>query len=731
MAINHSPRIAVDAYKSVFVFDVLRFLQLLSRMEKQTFMKIIQLINALTFGGAQIIVLDLAIKLRAAGHQVTVVAFRDGPLGMRLREQGFTTYILGETFLDLPGYYKLSKIVARFKPDLIHSHLFKATFWARIIAHQRRIKLVTSLHGHESIFFHKLERLTANLSDYIIFPSNYLKNWYCSNIKKLPPHKTSVIYPGVKVSKKAPPADPKKPLVIATLSRLHPVKGVDRLLHAAGILQQRGLDFRVLIGGDGKLKDELEKLATSLNIQNKCTFIGEVTDPQFFLKNAHIFVAASRQEAFGIHVCEAMERGLPVVAAQTGGLPEIIEDKVTGLLFSPENIEALADSLEMLLTDKSKRTLLSQRSRERIEKMFNRDTAVLQHLKIYEKTQSSGRIHFAISSAELGGGERLALSLIKSCRKNGWQVSATCYKGMLQQQLKKENIAHSTASKHAGGLFFALRLLADIKKFSPDMVNSHLNKASTAAGLICPLFGLPLVSHVHGLNRLSYYKNSNHLIAVSAAVKEHLANQGAQPDKISIVRNCITNQVAAPKELQSNLLKICILAKLHANKGHYWALEAILQNLACLPQLEIHLIGDGPEKARLKGLCQQLKAERLVVFHGYLDDPVKLLQQMDVALLPSKGEGIPLSLLEAMSCGLPCVATNVGGIPEIVVDNYNGFLINCNDKVSLLEALNKIRDPEVYKKLSIGALTEFQRLNNFDRMAEQTAQIFTRFMEKS
>ncbi len=692
-------------------------------------MRILQIINALTFGGAQMIMLDLVRKLLSEGHDVEVLAFRDGPVKRKLIEAGCRVQILGESFLDLPAYARIRKILSEFKPDLVHSHLFRATFLARM-ACGREIPVVTSIHGCETLIYHYCERFTACLSRHLIFPSRFLRSWYQKNIRNFPACCTSIIYPGVEIAGECESKNGGELPVVGTLSRLHPVKGVDLLIRAAGLL--KGLPFRLLIGGDGRQKEQLLGLVKELGLAEKSSFVGEVDDVKGFISQMDIFVAASRQEAFGIHVCEAMEREIPVIAARTGGLPEIVKEGETGLLFPTDDCGQLAQSIEKMLEDKALRDTFGKASRKRIISGFNRKIALEKHLELYEKIVSKNmKVHFAISSSELGGGERLALSLMKRFVGLGWQITATCSGDPLADEIRKFGIAVSVASQRAGGIFFARRLLRDLRVHKPYMISSHLNKASMFAGFFGRLQGVPVVSHVHGLNRLSYYSCSSHLIAVSQAVAAHLIKQGGDTKCISTVKNCIELQAGAAARQTGQPMKIVILAKLHRNKGHEWALKAIFEHISALPELELHIVGDGPEKNRLEDLCRKSSTGNRIVFHGFQNDPAPILDQMHVALLPSLGEGIPLSLLEAMSFGLPVIATRVGGIPEIITENENGFLITPESPQDLVAAIREISRPEIYRKFSDAALRKFSELNDFDEMLRQTREIFCRVVKQA
>lgn len=668
-------------------------------------------------------VLDLARRARNDGHQIEIACFRDGPISDILRQEGFAVHLLGEKFLDLPAFGQLVRLIRSFKPDVVHSHLFRATFWARLACQLfPQVKLATSVHGYETRSFHRMEKLMSRLSDYVIFPSRYLRDWYIKNIRKLKKSESSVIYPGVNIKPLLQSKIEASTVRIGTLSRLHPVKGIDRLIAACGVLKEKGVAFSLLIGGEGRHRAELQNLAEKLGISAECRFTGEINDQRAFLDQLDIFVAPSRQEAFGIHVCEAMERALPIVGARVGGIPELINHEETGLLFDADNAGELASALERMINDKKFCYRAGQCGRARVESSFNRQTGIEKHLKIFAQLTARQRhVHFVVSSCELGGGERLALGLMKSLATRGWRVSATCAGSPLSDVISAAGIACSKISMAAGGLFFLVRLIRDLFCLRPQIISSHLNRASLMTGLLGKISRIITFSHIHGLNQKIYYQFSDHLIAVSQAVKAHLCNQGACPKNIHVISNRIDKPALASRPAPDRLLRIAITAKLHANKGHRWALEAIAQHAASLGISQIHILGDGPEKENLEKLCEKQPLKDLVVFHGFVHDPDSLYPEIDLALLPSLGEGIPLSLLETMRFGIPCIATNTGGVPEIIEHEKSGLLITPGNPEELIKAIRQMSVPSEYERLSRGSVEQFQKINNYDQMIDEFA----------
>ena len=708
-------------------------------------MKILFVVNALTVGGAQTFLLDLASYCKKKSNQVVVATFRDGDIGNKLKEQGIEVKILGEALFDLVAFYRLIKLLKDFNPDIIHTHLFRATAWARLakLIFSNNSKLVTTVHGAETTIYHFVEKTMQPLSDFMLFPSNYLYEWYTKSIRKLKTNSFKVIYPGVIIDKQRVITSNNK-VIIGTLSRLHPIKGIDILLKAVKLLEEKGLNFELNIGGGGKGKEFLSTLVNELALDNICHFVDDIPNKAKYLENLSIFASPSRSEAFGINICEAMERSLPVISTKVGGIIEVVENGETGILCEPDSPEDFARKLEILIKDAEKRVKMGINGRKRVESLFNRVNAMEEHISLYNnllkeqlnneenkltqndtsklldtKESDNKKIHFAISSCELGGGERLAINLIKHLQLKGWEITATCAGNPLYSELLSLGVKCSVASMNYGGIIFASKLFKDLLTFKPNIISSHLNKASLFSGLFGKLVGIKCVSHVHGLNKKIYYQFSDKQIAVSKAVREHLLEQKINPTNLITINNCIDKPAVGYRTFPNKPLNISITAKLHSNKGHEWALKAISDNINKTNINEIHIFGDGPERKNLEKLCNSLEnLKEKVIFHGFVNDPSKYYDSIDIALLPSLGEGIPLSLLEVMRLGIPCIATNVGGIPEIIENNQSGILVAPKDDNALIEAINKLSNKESYEKFSKQAFKRFKEVNNQDKMID-------------
>ena len=154
-------------------------------------------------------------------------------------------------------------------------------------------------------------------------------------------------------------------LVMGTWGR---VKGIDVLLNAIPIIRKEILNLHVYIAGkSGSEEGNLKKLVKELNIEENVSFLGFVSGAEkyAYFKSADIYVQPSRYETFGVVLLEAMACGKPVIASNVGGIPFVVENGKTGLLFESENVEELAEKIMFLLKDDELRAKMGEAGRER------------------------------------------------------------------------------------------------------------------------------------------------------------------------------------------------------------------------------------------------------------------------------------------------------------------------------------------------------------------------------
>jgi glycosyltransferase involved in cell wall biosynthesis len=182
-------------------------------------------------------------------------------------------------------------------------------------------------------------------------------------------------------------AAPAEALTVFACRQLFPRKGIRFLIQAAATLRGRYPGIRLVIAGDGFERPELERLAAELGIADVTTFLGWVPNedlPKYF-RSAAVSVIPSLEEGFGIPAAEAMGCETPVIASDAGGLPEVVEHEVTGLIVPRGDANALAAALDRLLGDPALRRRMGKAGRERALRLFDWDRTAAELEQVYEK----------------------------------------------------------------------------------------------------------------------------------------------------------------------------------------------------------------------------------------------------------------------------------------------------------------------------------------------------------
>jgi glycosyltransferase involved in cell wall biosynthesis len=154
------------------------------------------------------------------------------------------------------------------------------------------------------------------------------------------------------------------------------MKGIEYFLAAAALVSQRFPDVRFVIAGDGNNRRELEEYAATLGLASKALFTGFRTDLAKILPEAAVSVLPSLSEGLSNSLLESMAAGVPVVATNVGGNPEIVEDGISGLLVPPRDSEALATAMIRVLTDTGLAARFGLAGRNRVREMFSMQRSV-------------------------------------------------------------------------------------------------------------------------------------------------------------------------------------------------------------------------------------------------------------------------------------------------------------------------------------------------------------------
>lgn len=308
-----------------------------------------------------------------------------GPLSAEVENQGAAVRFVkwNRGLRDLPGMLRFSRQLREQKFALVHQHEGgRAARW--VVRFNRGSRILVHLHGR--VLEERWTELAApNIqgADLVIATSHAV----ASQVRDAPVH---VVYPGVPVGQ-SPPPRLQEPMrngenqIVGTAARLVPVKGLLYLIRAISLLRTQLPGVQLEIAGSGPEESALKEEVRTLHLEDCVRFLGWQNNLQPLLERCDIFVLPSLEEAFGIVLVEAMAAGLPVIATNVGGIPEIVEHGKTGLLVPPADPVSLAGQLMLLLTDIHERRRLGQAGWDLARQKFSQESMICATERIYEQ----------------------------------------------------------------------------------------------------------------------------------------------------------------------------------------------------------------------------------------------------------------------------------------------------------------------------------------------------------
>lgn len=366
------------------------------------------------FGGVEEVCRNLALEYKRRGHGVVVLTARH-PASLPADEtvQGIDVYRLAWEMPNgsPPGMARFARcypadmaatvrLLRQQNIDLIHVHCLSANgFYALGAARLTGLPLVVTTHGERTMDAGKLyqKSVTANWTfkrlmaraAYVTACSEQTLGDARQFIGSPLTGKSRAVYSGFSPEEfdagQTPYPHP-RPYLFA-IGRVVPQKGFDVLIDAYARLYARVPDAPdLLIAGDGAERENLQKRVGELGLTDRVHLIGFADRPKTvsLFRGCEMFILPSRQEPQGIVSLEAMACGKPVVASHVGGVPEVVQDGITGLLVPRENADALAGAIESLLADPEKARTLGEAGRARAVSLFTWPRIADQYFEIYD-----------------------------------------------------------------------------------------------------------------------------------------------------------------------------------------------------------------------------------------------------------------------------------------------------------------------------------------------------------
>lgn len=358
-----------------------------------------------TFGGSGVVATELGIALARKGHQVHFITY-SYPVRLDFLEMNIHFHEVHVEEYPLFHYQpyelalssKMAYVIKTYHIDILHVHYAIPHAYAGYMAKQMlkregiEVPMVTTLHGTDITLvgnhptYKEAVTFSINESDIVTSVSESLKQDTLRLFRIDKDIKVIPNFTNIKKSKETSPckrtvmAKPEE-LIVTHISNFRKVKRIDDVVRIFYGIQQK-LPAKLIMVGDGPEREIADQLCKDLGIKSKVLFLGNTSDIDRILCFTDLFLLPSASESFGLSALEAMATGVPVVSSNTGGLPEVNEEGVSGYLCPIGDVKAMAEKAIYILEDKARLAQFKQNARKVAER-FDEEKIVPMYEALY------------------------------------------------------------------------------------------------------------------------------------------------------------------------------------------------------------------------------------------------------------------------------------------------------------------------------------------------------------
>jgi glycosyltransferase involved in cell wall biosynthesis len=369
--------------------------------------------TARTWRGGQNQVLLTVEGLRANGHRATLVAQPHGEL-VRRRAEGLDVVPIGvRSEVDLSSAWRLSRVLKRLGPDVVHAHDPHGVAVSALALSMSNLRPLPILVASRRVDFHlkahSFSRWKYRQVRCFIAASEAIRQMLVHD--GIPVARTVTVHEGVDVERvaAAPPVNvhevfwlPHHAPIVGNVAALVPHKGQRHLVEAAALVLREVPDARFVILGEGELREQLERQVRDHHLEKHVVLPGFRHDVIGCIKGFDVFVMSSVSEGLGTSLLDAMACSKPIVATRVGGIPEVVEDEVTGQLVAPRDHRAMAAAIVKQLRSPDLRRRMAEAGLRRVREQFTVDRMVAETAAVYERVVGTAR---AAGSGHLDRGD--------------------------------------------------------------------------------------------------------------------------------------------------------------------------------------------------------------------------------------------------------------------------------------------------------------------------------------
>jgi glycosyltransferase involved in cell wall biosynthesis len=353
------------------------------------------------------------------------------------------------------------------------------------------------------------------------------------------------------------------------------------------------------------------------------------------------------------------------------------------------------------------------------------------------------RVLVITGNAIVGGMESAVLRLAQRLPRKAFRLKALCpFESAFTQALRAADVSVHVAPIGEKLRWHAIQFAAGlVREHAIQVIHAHMPAAHAVAALAGRVTHTPVLATIHAMHLAMWDLEVHrlaltHLCVVSEAARAHALAVGVAPAQLTVIRNGVDSERFVPRAESRRpdpaSAVIGYVGRLSPEKHPALFLRAAALVHARLPQARFVVIGDGPLRGELESLATRLRIADAVTFEGECADMPARYQALDVLLSTSWHEGTPLAILEAMACGLPVVATDVGGVPELVVAGTTGWLTSAGDEAGMAQrTLALLAAPEPMHRFGRAARERAKTLFSLDAQVRETGALLARLARES
>ena len=345
----------------------------------------------------------------------------------------------------------------------------------------------------------------------------------------------------------------------------------------------------------------------------------------------------------------------------------------------------------------------------------------------------------------LGGQEKRVLAELAGLTERGHEVFLVCRpEARIKTEAERKGMRVLTLPmKNPYDLSSIMRLRTILMENRVDVINTHSGVDSWIGSIAAKLAKVPLLVRTRHLNiplKRSILNFVHYLPDLYITCGENMRNTlvgqcgfpgdrvvniptGVSLEFFDVVRNCETKKEFG---LDPDALIITNVGILRRVKGHETTFKAVQAVVREFPHARFLIVGDGPRRAELARMVNELGIRDYVIFTGFIEEIGKIYSFTDVAILSSWSEGLPQSVLQALASSVPVVATRVGGVPEVVIHEKTGYLVEAGDHEGLArEIIRVLKDPERARQIARAGKDLVRERHSVGRMLDLLEQTYT------